>query len=186
MPMPVTLRPTEIESVLEVRTGVVKDDRGFFSESYSRTMWHEAGFDEVFVQDNLSKSRRGTLRGMHYQIEPHAMGKLVRCVQGSVFDVAVDLRAGSPTYAKWVARELSGENSLALWVPPGFAHGFLALEDESLVYYKCTAIHAPDFERAVSYKDPTIAIEWPIEPTSITAKDEEAPLLGEAETGFRY
>ena len=186
MPMPVTIKPTEIESVLEVQTGLFEDERGFFSESYSKEMWHQAGFDDVFVQDNLSKSRRGTLRGMHYQIEPLGMGKLVRCVQGAVFDVAVDLRQGSPTYAKWVGRELSARNNLSLWVPVGFAHGFVALEDESLVYYKCTENHAPEAERALSYKDPTIAIEWPIEPTVVSQKDEDAPQLGDAEANFRF
>jgi len=186
MPMPITFKPTEIESVLEVHTGVIADDRGYFSESYSQAMWAEAGFDEVFRQDNLSKSRRGTLRGMHYQIAPAGMGKLVRCVQGSVFDVAVDLRVGSPTYSKWVGRELSAENHLSLWVPVGFAHGFVALEDESLVHYKCTEIHTPETERAVAYNDPTIGIEWPLEPTIITDKDANAPLLAEVEGHFQY
>lgn len=184
MPMPVRFEPTEIESVLEVHTGVIPDDRGFFSESYSREMWARGGFDERFVQDNLSQSRRGTLRGMHYQIEPHAMGKLVRCLRGSIFDVAVDLRAGSPTFSKWVGRELSAENHLSLWVPTGFAHGFLALEDDTLVHYKCTEIHTPEAERAVSYKDPTIGIAWPIEPSVTTEKDENAPLLEHAEFNF--
>lgn len=184
--MPVTIKPTEIESVLEVQTGLFKDERGFFSESYSKKMWHQAGFDEVFVQDNLSKSCRGTLRGMHYQLEPHGMGKLVRCVQGAVFDVAVDLRRDSPTYAKWVGRELSAQNNLSLWVPVGFAHGFVALEDESLVHYKCTEIHTPEAERALSYKDPTTAIEWPIEPTVVSQKDEDAPFLGDAEANFQF
>ena len=149
-------------------------------------MWEEAGFLETFVQDNLSKSSRGTLRGMHYQLDPHGMGKLVRCVQGAVVDVAVDLRAGSPTYSKWVGRELSGSNHLSLWVPVGFAHGFVALEDDTLVHYKCTGMHEPDAERAVSYKDPTIAIEWPLEPSVITQKDEDAPLLADAEANFIF
>ena len=184
MPMPVTIKETEMQGVLEVYTGVVEDDRGFFSESHSAKMWEEAGFQETFVQDNLSKSSRGTLRGMHYQLDPHGMGKLVRCVQGAVFDVAVDLRAGSPTYSKWVGRELSGSNHLSLWVPVGFAHGFVALEDDTLVHYKCTGMHEPDAERAVSYKDPTIAIEWPLEPSVITQKDEDAPLLADAEANF--
>jgi dTDP-4-dehydrorhamnose 3,5-epimerase len=186
MPMPVTIKETEIAGVLEVHTGVFEDDRGFFSESHSAKMWEEAGFLETFVQDNLSKSSRGTLRGMHYQLDPHGMGKLVRCVQGAVFDVAVDLRAGSPTYSKWVGRELSGSNHLSLWVPVGFAHGFVALEDDTLVHYKCTGMHAPDAERAVSYKDPTIAIEWPLEPSVITQKDEDAPLLADAEANFTF
>lgn len=186
MPMPVTLKPTEIESVLEVHTGVIADDRGFFSECYSQVMWAEAGFEEVFLQDNLSKSQRGTLRGMHYQIEPHAMGKLVRCLQGAVFDVAIDLRVGSPTYAKWVGRELSAANHLSLWVPVGFAHGFVALEDDTLVHYKCTAIHTPEAERAVRYDDPTIGIEWPLAPSVITEKDAKAPRLEDVENQFEY
>jgi len=184
MPMPITIETTEIESVLVVHTGLFEDDRGFFSESYSQPMWRQAGFEAVFVQDNLSKSRRGTLRGMHYQLEPHGMGKLVRCVQGAIFDVAVDLRKESPTYAKWIGRELSAQNNLSLWVPAGFAHGFVALRDETLVHYKCTAMHHPEAERALSFKDPTIAIEWPLEPTVISQKDADAPRLGDAEMNF--
>ena len=186
MPMPITITPTEIESVLEVRTGIFNDDRGFFSESYSKPMWAEAGFEHVFVQDNLSKSRRGTLRGMHYQLDPHGMGKLVRCVSGAVYDVAVDLRTGSPSYAKWVGRELSAENNLSLWVPVGFAHGFVALEDDSLVHYKCTEIHTPEAERAVSYRDPQIGIEWPLAPSVVSQKDEDAPMLSDAEANFEF
>lgn len=186
MPMPVKIRPTEIEAVREVETGLFEDERGFFSESWSQEMWRRAGFEEDFVQDNLSKSCRGTMRGLHYQLEPHGMGKLVRCVQGAIFDVAVDLREGSPSYAKWVGRELSAANNLALWVPVGFAHGFVALADETLVHYKCTAIHTPEAERAVSYKDPTLAIQWPLAPSVVSAKDEDAPMLADAEANFRY
>jgi dTDP-4-dehydrorhamnose 3,5-epimerase len=186
MPMPVSFEPTEIPAVLEVRTGRFDDERGFFSESYSSEMWARGGFKERFVQDNLSRSCRGTLRGMHYQLEPDGMGKLVRCVQGAVYDVAVDLRAGSPTYAQWVGRELSGENGLSLWVPVGFAHGFVALEDETLVHYKCTSMHAPASERALSYRDPDVAIEWPLTPSVISGKDEAAPLLSEVEANFRF
>ena len=185
MPMNVNLEPTEIPAVMEVHTGRFDDERGFFSESYSREMWRRAGFDEVFVQDNLSRSCRGTLRGMHFQLEPDGMGKLVRCIKGAIFDVAVDLRAGSPTYAKWVGRELSGENGLSLWVPVGFAHGFVALEDDTFVHYKCTAMHAPESERALSYRDPDVAIEWPLAPTVISGKDEAAPMLDGVEANFR-
>jgi len=186
MPMPVSFEPTEIPAVLEVRTGRFDDERGFFSESYSSEMWARGGFKERFVQDNLSRSCRGTLRGMHYQLEPDGMGKLVRCIQGAIYDVAVDLRAGSPTYAQWVGRELSGENGLSLWVPIGFAHGFVALEDETLVHYKCTSMHAPESERALSYRDPDVAIEWPLLPTVISVKDEEAPRLAEVEANFSF
>ena len=184
MPMQVKIEATEIEAVREVHTGRFDDERGFFSESYSKEMWARAGFEEVFVQDNLSQSCRGTLRGMHYQLEPHGRGKLVRCVKGAVYDVAVDLRKGSSTYGRWVGRELSASNGLSLWVPVGFAHGFVALEDETLVHYKCTSIHAPDSERALSYRDPEIAIDWPLAPSVISEKDEAAPMLAEVESNF--
>lgn len=184
MPMPVNMEATEIEGVLLVKTGLIRDNRGYFSESYSRMMWEDAGFTETFVQDNLSQSARGTLRGMHYQIEPEGMGKLVRCVKGAIFDVAVDLRRSSPSFGQWVGRGLTGENGHALWVPAGFAHGFLALDDDTLVYYKCTAHHAPDFERSLSYKCPKVGITWPLTPTLVSPKDEIAPGLDEAEYNF--
>jgi len=186
MPMPVKIAATEIPEVLVIETGMVRDDRGFFSETYSSRMFEQAGFSGTFVQDNLSQSRKGTLRGLHYQIEPHAMGKLVRVVRGSVFDVAVDIRKGSPTFGKWVGRTLTADNRLALWVPSGFAHGFLALEDETLVLYKCTEIHTPECERAIHYADPAIAIEWPIPATLVAPKDEAAPALANADYNFVY
>lgn len=182
--MQVEIEGTEIPDVLEVRTGRVGDDRGFFAETHSVEMWRQAGFESAFVQDNLSKSRRGTLRGMHFQIAPRAMGKLVRCLQGAIFDVAVDLRAGSSTYGRWVGRELSGDADLSLWVPVGFAHGFVALEDETLVHYKCTDMHAPETERALHYADPDVAIAWPIEPSIVTQKDADAPRLADVEAKF--
>lgn len=186
MPMPVTLEETPINGLLVVKTGVIHDDRGFFSEAHSRRMWAEAGFTEAFVQDNLSKSCKGTLRGMHYQLAPEGMGKLVRCVHGAVYDVAVDLRRGSPTYGQWHGLELSGENHLSFWVPAGFAHGFVALADDSLVHYKCTAHHAPDCERSLNYACPKVGIEWPLAPTIITEKDANAPMLDDVETNFTY
>lgn len=186
MPMPVTIEKAPIDGLLIVKTGVIKDDRGFFSESYSRDMWKAAGFTDAFVQDNLSKSKKGTLRGLHYQIEPEAMGKLVRCVNGAVFDVAVDLRKGSPSYGQWFGLELSGENHLALWVPAGFAHGFVALEDDSLVHYKCTAHHGPAYERALNFNCPKVGIEWPLAATIVTQKDLDAPMLDDVEANFVY
>jgi dTDP-4-dehydrorhamnose 3,5-epimerase len=182
--MSVEFKKTEIPDVLEIETGRFDDDRGFFTETYALPTWSAGGFDEVFVQDNLSRSKKGTLRGMHYQLSTHGMGKLVRAVQGSVFDVAVDLRRGSPTFGKWVGRTLSGEDSKALWVPVGFAHGFVALEDDSYVWYKCTGAHAPEAERSLRYSDPTVGVEWPIEPTVISQKDAEAPLLADADYDF--
>ena len=186
MPMPIELHKTEIPDVVEVQVRKARDGRGFFSELYNRDVWREAGLDPVFVQDNLSLSRRGTLRGMHYQIEPHAMGKLVHAITGAVFDVAIDLRRGAPTYGRWVGRELRPANGRWLWIPPGFAHGFLALEDDTRVYYKCTATHHPESERAIAYNDPEVGVEWPIEPTVVTEKDAAAPAFAEAEHNFSW
>ena len=184
--MPVTVEPTEIDGLLVCKTGIFHDARGYFSESYSTKMWAEAGFEENFVQDNISQSCKGTMRGMHYQIDPGGMGKLVRCVRGAIFDVAVDLREGSPTFGKWFGKELSGENALSLWIPIGFAHGFVALEDETIVHYKCSGLHSPEHERALSYKDPAIGIEWPMDPTVVSEKDEAAPMLADADYNFVY
>jgi len=186
MPMPVTISKTEIDGVLVVETGIFRDHRGYFSESYSQAIWAEAGFHETFVQDNISRSAKGVLRGMHYQLLPHGMGKLVRVISGAVFDVAVDLRRGSPTFGKWIGRELSGENGLSLWIPVGFAHGFVSLADDTYVHYKCSGMHTPDTERALLYNDPDVAIQWPLEPTIISDKDAKAPRLAEAETNFDY
>jgi dTDP-4-dehydrorhamnose 3,5-epimerase len=186
MPMPVEMRETEIPAVLEFIPKVFSDARGFFTETYNRDTWTEKGFHEDFIQDNLSLSCKGTLRGLHYQIEPQPMGKLVRAIRGAVFDVAVDLREGSPTFGKYVGRELNADNGIMLWVPVGFAHGFVALEDDTMVYYKCTGTHCPETERALNYQDPDIGIDWPIEATVVTEKDANAPMLGEAEYNFRY
>lgn len=186
MPMSVEFTRTEIEDALEVKTGQFVDDRGFFTETYSLPVWTAAGFEEIFVQDNLSKSSKGTLRGMHYQLSARGIGKLVRVVSGAIFDVAVDLRKGSPSFGKWVGRTLSAENGLSLWVPVGFAHGFVALEDDTLVWYKCTGAHAPEAERSLRYNDPSVAVEWPLEPTTISQKDADAPLLADAEYDFVY
>lgn len=186
MPMSVEFGTTEIEAVKTVKTGQFNDERGFFTESYSAATWMAAGFAEAFLQDNISLSHKGVLRGMHYQLEPRAMGKLVRVVSGAIFDVAVDLRGGSPTFGKWVGRELTGENGLALWVPAGFAHGFVALADNTYVHYKCTEVHAPETERSLSYRCPDVAIAWPLTPTIVSRKDAEAPPLSAAEYNFVY
>jgi len=186
MPMPVKVTPTEIPDVLVIETGAVRDDRGYFAEIHSTKMLEASGFRATFVQDNLSRSREGTLRGLHYQLEPHGMGKYVRVLVGAVFDVAVDIRRGSPTYGKWVGRTLTAENRQALWVPTGFAHGFLALEEDTLVLYKCTATHTPEAERAIHFGDPAIGIEWPRQPALVAAKDAAAPVFSMAEHNFDY
>lgn len=184
--MPVTITPTEIASVLFVVSPLFRDNRGYFTEIHSKPNYEAAGFHETFVQDNLSLSATGTIRGMHYQIEPHGMGKFVRPVSGSIFDAAVDLRKGSPTFGKWVGRTLRAEHGEALWVPVGFAHGFLALEPDTLVLYKCTSSWRPEAERALHYADLEVGIEWPFDPTVVSDKDAIAPPLRDAEYNFSY
>ncbi len=182
----VAFRPTEIAGVLEIDLPRYGDDRGYFMEAYNKKVWQDAGFEAEFVQDNMSKSAAGVLRGLHYQIQPHGMGKLVRAITGRVFDVAVDLRRASPTFGQWAGRELSAENGLALWIPSGFAHGFLSLEDDTIVYYKCTYWYTPEAERSLNWQDPKVNIDWPEEPASISPKDAAAPYLNDAEYNFVY
>jgi dTDP-4-dehydrorhamnose 3,5-epimerase len=186
VPAPVDFIPTELDGVYLVKGVFFRDQRGFFAETWSEPVWAAKGFHEKFQQDNLSLSARGVLRGMHYQIHPAAMGKLVRCLRGSIFDVAVDLRKGSPSFGKWIGKELSEDNGLALWVPAGFAHGFLALSDHALVHYKCTGFHAPEHERTLAYNCPKVGIAWPFTPTIVSDKDQVAPGLDQAEHNFTY
>ena len=149
-------------------------------ETYRADAFREAGIAHEFVQDNHSRSARGVLRGLHYQ-EPNAQGKLVRCTGGAIFDVAVDIRRGSPSFSRWFGVELSDANKLMLWVPPGFAHGFCALEDGSDLVYKCTALYDASADRAVLWNDPEIGIDWPIKEPVLSAKDAAAPRLADAE-----
>ena len=175
---------TRLPEVVRVIPTVHSDARGFFMETWQADRFREAGIDAAFVQDNFSRSSRGTLRGLHYQVQK-TQGKLVRVVSGEVFDVAVDLRRPSPTFGQWVGEILSGENRHQLWVPPGFAHGFLVLSDTAEFEYKCTDFYAPEFERAVRWDDPDIGIEWPLpggEMPTLSAKDAAATLLKDAET----
>jgi len=175
---------TRLDGVLLVKMPKFVDERGFFSETYNARAYLQAGIDTSFVQDNHSFSRsRGVLRGLHYQLAPHGQGKLVRVTRGRVFDVAVDIRRHSPTFRQWVGVELSAENWLSFYIPPGFAHGFLTLEDDCEFLYKVTAFYTPSHDRAIRYDDPDIAIEWPISSDEIklSIKDAQAPLLREAE-----
>ena len=155
------------------------DERGFFLETYNAGRFRELGIGDAFVQDNHSRSRRGVLRGLHYQ-EPNAQGKLVRCSSGAIYDVAVDIRVGSPTFGKWYGVELSGENRRMLWVPPGYAHGFCALTDDADMIYKCTALYDAKSDRAIAWNDPAIGIRWPLADPIVSAKDAAAPHLAEA------
>lgn len=184
--MAVSISPTDIGDVLAIESQIFRDDRGYFTELYNAKAWAEAGFDHSFVQDNMSVSAKGTLRGLHYQVNPEGQGKLVRALRGSVFDVAVDIREGSPSFGKWTGRTLSEENGLALWIPVGFAHGFLVLEDDTQILYKCTHFYAPGAERTIVYDDPAIGIDWPFEPTELKDRDAAAPGLHEAERNFIY
>lgn len=154
--------PTAIPEVLILEPKVFGDARGFFFESFNQKAFNEAtGLDLNFVQDNHSRSAKGVLRGLHYQLPPHAQGKLVRVVRGAVFDVAVDIRQGSPTFGQWVGVELSEDNHRQLWIPPGFAHGFLTLSDSADFLYKTTNYYAPSHERCIAWNDPQIGIQWP-------------------------
>ena len=147
---------TFIPEVILVKPKVFGDERGFFMESYRKSLFQANGIAPEFIQDNHSKSTKGVLRGLHYQLDPKAQGKLVRCVSGAVFDVAVDIRRGSPTFGKWVGYELSAENKCMLWIPAGFAHGFVTLEDNTEFLYKTTGEYAPECDRGIKYDDPEI------------------------------
>lgn len=176
------LIPTEIAGLLIVEPRVFGDDRGYFLESWNRDTFARLGLDFDFVQDNHSRSARGVLRGLHYQ-QPNPQGKLVRVVAGRAWDVAVDLRAGSSTYGRWAGVELSAENKRMFWVPPGFAHGFVSLEDGTDFLYKCTAFYDPANEHSLMWDDPTVGIEWPLEGIvpQLSAKDKVGKPLYEVE-----
>jgi dTDP-4-dehydrorhamnose 3,5-epimerase len=177
----VNVEKTALEGVLVLEPRVFGDDRGFFLESWNERTFREAtGTSPVFVQDNHSSSAKGVLRGLHLQLPPHAQGKLVRVVRGSVFDVAVDVHPDSPTYRQWVGVELSAENKRQLWIPAGYAHGFLTLSDTAEMLYKATDLYAPDAERCIQWDDPEIGIDWPLEPgqePSLSGKDQEGIAL---------
>ena len=173
---------TQIPDVKIIEPKVFGDERGFFFESFNQKIFEEAiGRPVTFVQDNHSKSSKGVLRGLHYQLPPHAQGKLVRCVVGEVFDVAVDIRKSSPTFGQWVGVNLSAENKRQLWIPEGFAHGFLTLSETAEFLYKTTNYYAPQSEKSICWDDPQVGIEWVIKGTlSLSKKDQEALNFNEA------
>jgi dTDP-4-dehydrorhamnose 3,5-epimerase len=176
--------PTEIPEVILIRPRVFGDERGFFFESWEERKFAAAGLHVKFVQDNHSRSARHILRGLHYQIR-QSQGKLVRAVTGTVFDVAVDIRRNSPTFGRWVGVTLSAENHHMLWVPPGFAHGFLVLSESADFLYRCTDFYAPAHERAIQWNDPDLAVTWPLPRGSepiLSQKDAAATRFRDAET----
>jgi len=177
------INQTAIDGCLIIEPRVFGDERGFFMESYNQKAFDDAvGFEVRFVQDNHSRSSHAVLRGLHYQLPPHAQGKLVRVTQGSVFDVAVDIRKSSPTFGRWVGVELSSQNHRQIWLPPGLAHGFLVTGDSADLLYKTTHYYAPEAERCIRWDDPAIAIAWPTlgRPPTLAKKDAAAPLLADA------
>lgn len=177
--MPFTFARFEIPDLVLVTPKVFADGRGFFLESYKHSEFAANGIGPFFVQDNQSRSSGGVLRGLHFQAAPHAQGKLVRVVEGRIWDVAVDIRKGSPTFGRWCGTELSDENHAMLWIPPGFAHGFIALSDTVQILYKCTAEYRADADRGIRWDDPDLAIAWPRTPLQVSPKDAALPRLKE-------
>ena len=167
---------TKLPGVLIIEPKVFGDNRGFFQETWHKSRYEAIGVKGEFVQDNLSFSTRGVLRGLHYQY-PHAQGKLVSAVKGQVYDVAVDIRIGSPTFGQWVGVLLSGENHLQFWVPPGFAHGFCVVSETAYFTYKCNDIYTPEAEGGTLWNDPDIGIEWPLKVVELSDKDKVSPRL---------
>ncbi len=168
---------TDIQDLLIVKPRVFEDERGYFFESYNRDVFAANGIENKFLQDNESKSKKGVLRGLHFQKPPFAQGKLVRVMKGSVLDVAVDIRKDSPTYGKWASIVLTDKNKFMYWVPPGFAHGFVTLEDDTVFFYKCTNVYNKESEGSIRWNDPDLNIDWGIEKPVLSDKDQVSPLF---------
>ncbi len=177
---------TELPDLLLIKPKVFGDERGYFFESYSKEIYHKAGIDFCFVQDNISKSKKNTIRGLHYQVGDKAQGKLCQVIFGRVLDVAVDIRFGSPTFGKYFASELSEENKTQLWIPPGFAHGFSVLSDEAIFSYKCTEPYSKEYERSILYSDEQLNIDWKVDNPIVSEKDLKAKLFKEIDRDFIY
>lgn len=175
---------TTIEDLLIIKPRVFSDERGYFYESYNKAVFKKNGLDLNFIQDNQSLSQKGVLRGLHFQTPPFEQGKLVRVIQGSVLDVAVDIRTNSPTYGKYESVILSAENKTQFWIPPGFAHGFLTLEDDTIFCYKCTGPYSKESEGAILWNDPQLNIEWSMDTPLVSAKDKAAELFEHFKSPF--
>lgn len=174
-----------LPEVMIIEPQVFSDVRGWFSETYRRSEFEAQGIAYDFPQDDQSRSTsQGTLRGLHFQKEPAAQGKLIRCILGEVFDVAVDIRKGSPTYAKWASTTLSADNRAMIWVPPGFAHGVLTTSEIAEITYKVTSEYSPNHDRSIRWNDPAIGINWPVATPLLSKKDAEAPLLKDVDNNF--
>jgi len=175
---------TKLPGLLLIDPKVFGDERGYFFESYNEKIFRDAGLDLHFVQDNESMSGKGVLRGMHFQHPPYAQGKLVRVVRGAVLDVSVDIRRSSSTFGKWLSFELSENNKRMLWIPPGFAHGFLTLEENTLFQYKCTGFYNRQAEGIIRWNDPDLNIEWGVDDPVVSEKDSKAPLFKDLKSKF--
>lgn len=184
--MPFHFKRLEIPELVLIEAQAFEDGRGFFMEVYKKTEFSAIGVQQVFVQDNYSYSVRGTLRGLHYQNQPKAQAKLVMVLRGEIFDVALDIRKGSPTYGQWVGVVLTGQMHHMLYIPAGFAHGFCVLSKEADILYKVTEEYAPALDRGILWNDPEVGIRWPIEKPVLSAKDVQLPLLKEADNDFVY
>jgi len=177
---------TEIPDILIIKPDVYGDRRGYFLESFNTARFSEYNIETGFVQDNISKSLKGTIRGLHYQIREKAQGKLCHVITGKVLDIALDIRFGSPTFGKYFALELSEENHSQIWIPPGFAHGFSVLSDEAIFLYKCTDVYSREHERTILYNDPQLKIDWKVENPVLSEKDLKGKTLKEMEQDFIY
>ncbi len=175
-----------LSGVIVISPNVLRDDRGYFFEAYSKKRYVDICGDADFVQDNVSESKKNTVRGLHYQIGDFAQGKLCKVLSGKVIDVAVDIRFGSPTFGQHFAIELSEENSAQLWIPPGFAHGFSVLSESAVFHYKCTNYYSKEHERAIRFNDPTLKINWQVEEPLVSAKDISAPLFSSIQKDFAF
>ncbi|MCB0725593.1 MAG: dTDP-4-dehydrorhamnose 3,5-epimerase [Ignavibacteriae bacterium] len=177
---------TNLAGVLLIEPRIFPDERGFFFESYNEERYVQEGVDVSFVQDNVSKSKRGTIRGLHYQVGEYAQGKLCQVVKGRVLDVAADIRHGSPTYGEYAEAELTEDNHMQIWIPPGFAHGFSVLSDEAIFLYKCTAYYNKESERSIMYNDPDLRIDWRVEAENISEKDMQGVAFKDIGKDFVY
>jgi len=182
--MPFHFQRLDIPSVIYIEPKMFPDPRGYFMETYKHLDFTEHGISENFVQDNFSRSSKNVLRGLHYQIPPHAQGKLVMALHGEIFDVAVDIRKNSSTYGQWIHKLLSVDNHGMLYIPPGFAHGFYVISEMALVMYKCTSAYAPQCDRGIVWNDPDIGIDWPSAKPTLSEKDMALPNFHEADNPF--
>lgn len=184
--MPFAFHRLEIPDVVLIEAKPFTDSRGLFAETYKRSEFLRKGISQSFVQDNRSWSRRGVLRGLHFQNSPHAQAKLISTIRGEIFDVAIDIRKGSPSYGRWVAETLSQDNHRLLYVPEGFAHGYLVLSEEADVIYKVSSEYSPENERGIIWNDPRLNIEWPIKDPILSSQDARHPTLADVDNGFVY